>query len=91
METNGAKSETCDPYVSGDGNVPLCPTTGFCSDGTTAPVLYKCKSGSVVHPTTVATIKAEIYNNGPVEASFDVYSDFFNYKSGIYKRVKGRY
>ena len=45
----------------------------------------------MVHPTTVATIKAEIYNNGPVEASFDVYSDFYNYKSGIYRRVLGRY
>ncbi len=27
-------------------------------------------------------IMAEIYNNGPVEASFEVYSDFPSYKSG---------
>lgn len=34
-------------------------------------------------------IKAEIYENGSVEAAFLVYEDFLNYKSGVYHNVKG--
>lgn len=34
----------------------------------------------------VQQIQHEIMTNGPVEADFTVYSDFPNYKSGVYKR-----
>jgi len=34
-------------------------------------------------------IKAEIYENGSVEAAFLVYEDFLSYKSGVYQNVKG--
>lgn len=34
-------------------------------------------------------IKAELYKNGPVEASFAVYEDFLHYKSGVYQHVHG--
>lgn len=30
-------------------------------------------------------IKAELFKNGPVQASFNVYDDFFKYKRGIYE------
>ncbi|CAH1634793.1 unnamed protein product [Spodoptera littoralis] len=30
------------------------------------------------------SIKAELYKNGPVEVSFDVYNSFFHYKNGVY-------
>ena len=33
----------------------------------------------------------DIYENGSVEASFTVYEDFLNYKSGIYQYVSGNY
>jgi len=33
----------------------------------------------------------EIYQNGPVEAAFDVYEDFLTYKSGVYQHVTGSY
>ncbi|KAL3278272.1 hypothetical protein HHI36_013607 [Cryptolaemus montrouzieri] len=36
-------------------------------------------------------IKTEIFNNGPVEASFDVYDDFVSYKSGVYQRTSNTY
>ena len=29
----------------------------------------------------------EIYENGPVKASFTVYKDFINYLSGVYQHV----
>jgi len=31
----------------------------------------------------------EIMTHGPVEASFLVYEDFLNYKSGVYQHVTG--
>ena len=33
-------------------------------------------------PNDVAKIQTEIMTNGPVEAAFDVYDDFLNYKGG---------
>lgn len=36
-------------------------------------------------------IKAELFANGPVEADFQIYSDFLSYKSGVYKHVTGDY
>ena len=33
-------------------------------------------------PDDVAKIQTEIMTNGPVEAAFDVYDDFLNYKEG---------
>lgn len=35
-------------------------------------------------------IETEIYENGPVEAVFTVYSDFLVYKSGVYQRHSNR-
>ncbi|XP_061720796.1 cathepsin B-like [Cydia pomonella] len=34
-------------------------------------------------------IKAELYKNGPVEASFIAYEDFVHYKSGVYSYTSG--
>jgi len=40
----------------------------------------------------VATaIQNEVYTNGPVEAAFNVYADFMNYKSGVYTHTTGDY
>lgn len=36
-----------------------------------------------------AQIKSLIQSSGPVETGFTVYSDFFNYRSGIYHHVSG--
>eukprot|EP01012_Entosiphon_sulcatum_P001334 TRINITY_DN102526_c0_g1_i1.p2 TRINITY_DN102526_c0_g1~~TRINITY_DN102526_c0_g1_i1.p2 ORF type:complete len:101 (+),score=18.69 TRINITY_DN102526_c0_g1_i1:23-325(+) len=30
----------------------------------------------------------EIYKNGPIPVGFQVYSDFYNYHSGVYKHTK---
>lgn len=37
----------------------------------------------------VKQIQSEIYKNGPVEAAFEVYGDFLNYKSGVYQHHGG--
>jgi len=41
--------------------------------------------------SSVTAIQTEIMNNGPVEAAFQVYSDFPNYKSGVYHHTSGSY
>ena len=38
----------------------------------------------------VEQIKTEIYTNGPVDATFQVFEDFLTYKSGIYKYETGK-
>lgn len=35
-------------------------------------------------------IRAEIYENGPVEGAFTVYEDLINYKEGVYQHVTGK-
>lgn len=40
--------------------------------------------------SSVEEIQKELMTNGPVEAAFTVYSDFPNYKSGVYQHVAGK-
>ena len=41
------------------------------------------------HMTNVSEIKAWIAKNGPVSACYEVFQDFFAYKSGVYKHTSG--
>jgi cathepsin B len=86
LEGTGAATEDCEPYVSGHGSVPSCPSK--CSNGATIRK-YKCKSGSVQAARGVSQIQSLIQASGPVETGFTVYEDFFNYKSGIYHYTSG--
>lgn len=86
LANTGIVTDSCKPYTSGNGSVETCSTE--CSSGE-AYKKYKCKSGSVVNPRTVANIKAELSTNGPLEGAFTVYADFLNYKSGVYQHTYG--
>ncbi|KAL0485410.1 cathepsin B [Acrasis kona] len=83
-----------------NGQPGTCPaTTTQCknSQGTISSTsIYKVKPSSsqyMVVPysktrstaDSVALIKQEIFNNGPVEAWYQVYREFYNYRSGIYE------
>jgi len=59
-------------------------TKPFDSDKHMASSHYYVKGG-------VTGIQTEIQANGPVEAAFNVYEDFMNYKSGVYKHTTGEY
>jgi cathepsin B len=71
---------------------PDCPNTM----DPTPPCLSKCniqgqsytkfKAGSAYKLNGEKSIMREIYDNGPVAASFQVYSDFPTYKQGVYRR-----
>ena len=50
---------------------------------------YFVKKGSSRGATTPSAIKNEIEKNGPCETRFNVYNDFFNYKSGVYSHTSG--
>eukprot|EP01065_Artemidia_motanka_P014103 TRINITY_DN18065_c0_g1_i1.p2 TRINITY_DN18065_c0_g1~~TRINITY_DN18065_c0_g1_i1.p2 ORF type:complete len:391 (+),score=105.21 TRINITY_DN18065_c0_g1_i1:132-1175(+) len=86
FENKGVVPDTCFPYTAGSGIAPTCQTK--CSDGST-PKRYFIKQGSIVQPKDVASIQTLIMNSGPVEAAFNVYQDFFAYKSGIYSHKSG--
>ncbi len=48
---------------------------------------YKITGSTML--TTMADRKAWIANNGPVCGVFQVYDDFYNYQSGVYRHVSG--
>ncbi|XP_066256181.1 cathepsin B-like [Euwallacea similis] len=37
------------------------------------------------------SVQLEIMRNGPVQAVMEVYEDFYNYKSGVYMKIRGQY
>ncbi|KAK6049558.1 papain family cysteine protease [Cooperia oncophora] len=41
-------------------------------------------------PSDEEAIRAEIYNKGPVQASFTVFEDFVHYKNGVYVNTGGK-
>jgi len=87
LEGTGVVSDACMPYTSGAGKVAACPASKCTGSGSWSK--YKCKSGSTVTARTVSGIQSEMQARGPMETSFNVYSDFMNYKSGVYKHVSG--
>eukprot|EP00033_Pygsuia_biforma_P000061 GCRY01000077.1.p1 GENE.GCRY01000077.1~~GCRY01000077.1.p1 ORF type:complete len:303 (+),score=58.21 GCRY01000077.1:142-1050(+) len=87
MEINGLPTDSCFPYVSGDGKVPSCRKT--CVDSETRK-LYHAKTFSTKFLESAKAIKQAIYEEGPVEGTFEVYEDFMHYTSGIYVHTTGQ-
>jgi cathepsin B len=88
----------CDHHIANSSNP--CPSNEY----PTPACVKKCLSNSSltwakdVHKSTSsytasgeADIMAEIYQNGPCETAFDVYSDFEAYTGGIYQNQGGDY
>eukprot|EP00826_Nyctotherus_ovalis_P000636 TRINITY_DN10000_c0_g1_i11.p1 TRINITY_DN10000_c0_g1~~TRINITY_DN10000_c0_g1_i11.p1 ORF type:complete len:292 (+),score=82.51 TRINITY_DN10000_c0_g1_i11:76-951(+) len=74
----GLVEERCRPY---DEQCGMCRSTN-CQR-------FRCKKNSVWFSSGREKAKREIYYNGPIQAVFDVYSDFINYNSGVYYHMKG--
>jgi len=89
----------CLPY-----EIPTTPPAGCTADLPTPACVQKCEPGFpkkwkqdltwgstayAVIPETYA-IQGEILLNGPVQAAFTVYEDFFNYTSGVYQHTWGQ-
>jgi len=104
---NGLVSEECYPYAfkSCDHHVPdsknTCPPTqptppckaGKCDSSSGKDWASDLRKGSKAYSIYggESAIMTEIMEHGPVEAAFEVYSDFLNYKSGIYQHKSGSY
>ncbi len=86
LEYFGIVTDACKPYVSGDGKVPSCPL--FKSQCANSNVEYKKYKASTYYSlSSIDAIKRNIFEKGPVETGFSVYSDFMNYKGGVYKKT----
>ncbi len=85
MVATGIPPEACLPYTSSRGEVRECPAR--CRDGTVPPMVRP--KGYTRLPNDQNAIMNEIYTNGPVEATYWVYRDFYYYTGGVYTHKTG--
>lgn len=78
----GAVSEQCKPYTETDRKLP--PPCEEWSDQLTGIASW------VGIAKNVNALKQAVFDMGPVSTDFNVYEDFFSYKSGAYSHVIGR-
>jgi cathepsin B len=92
----------CQPYFipscglncpSQEAVAPACSTS--CTPGYTGTVPYQNSfyygQSAYQVAANVEAIQTEILTNGPVEATFQVYEDFYQYTSGVYVHTTGQY
>jgi cathepsin B len=98
VQDTGLVTAKCYPYT-----IPTCPPaqqpclnfvdtptcTQSCVDGETWSNSKHFLKSVYSVSSDADQIAAEIMNNGPVEACFSVYSDFLNYKKGVYQYTTG--
>jgi len=91
MQEDGITTMDCNPYESGDGDVPTC-MIDQCSTGETAKLynaLNYSQVGSFEFSAEHIQEIMEAVLQGPVDATFSVYSDFDGYTSGVYQYEEG--
>jgi len=93
LQNYGIVTMGCFPYTSGDGSVPSCPgPNSHCEDGETVKY-YKAKDythvGSLTDPTKHVENIMLAVSQGPVDVTFDVWSDFDGYNGGVYEHKSG--
>jgi cathepsin B len=83
--TTGVVSEFCYPYISGtDGLQRECPFFEGKKQCIFLGEYRKFKAKNHYYIYTIYDAHVEIMKNGPIQASFIVYRDFFGYKGGLY-------
>lgn len=88
MTDHGVLTEECFPFGSKDGHKIQCPFQQKCV-GIQDAEYKKYYSTQFNFYTGEQTIQKEIMTHGPVHTEFQVFSDFLNYKSGIYQHTTG--
>ncbi|MFN7930137.1 MAG: C1 family peptidase, partial [Blastocatellia bacterium] len=76
----GVADEACYPYVGGDQNC-----SNLCEDWQSR--VTKITAWHTI--TSPAEMKTWLSTRGPLVTAFNVYSDFYSYKSGVYRHVTG--
>ncbi|KAL0893124.1 hypothetical protein ABMA27_014757 [Loxostege sticticalis] len=73
---------------SGDAKTPKCERT--CDEGYNVDYKKDRRYGKHIYSVRGEEhMKAELFQNGPVEAAFTVYEDLLAYKSGVYQHTEG--
>ncbi|KAJ3662909.1 hypothetical protein Zmor_007225 [Zophobas morio] len=85
-------NEGCRPYTSdafSDGDTPACSAS--CRSGYSKSYSADKHYGSddYVVSSDIDQIQYEVMTNGPLIVNFEVFQDFYNYKSGVYSYVSG--
>uniref|UniRef100_U5EX33 Putative cathepsin l n=1 Tax=Corethrella appendiculata TaxID=1370023 RepID=U5EX33_9DIPT len=90
--------QPCEHHVNGSrpscegegGHTPKCVKK--CQDSYSVPYNKDKRFGKTSYSVSrnPDKIKAEIYQNGPVEGAFSVYEDLLQYKEGVYQHVTGK-
>jgi cathepsin B len=85
----------CAPYDSGKGSSPKCHYE-TCDSGSAWPITYNggaYMSLSTVRNHNLTYYQNELYNNGPLQACFTVYNNFYTFfdlhPKGIYTSASG--
>jgi cathepsin B len=86
IQEKGVVSSECMPYNLTKSL--LCPVPK-CFGTREQQKAYKVKKYAKIYGGA-PSIRREIFQSGPVQATFSVYEDFMNYHSGIYKHVTGK-
>lgn len=99
MNQNGIVTGACYPYY-----IPTCPPSQQpCLNFVNTPncwTNHTCVNGqpwkkryisNVYGFNSLEDVQTDIMTNGPIEACFDVYEDFLNYKSGVYRHTHGQF
>jgi len=88
--------QACDHHVTGKyqpcgDTVPTPACNKTCQDGSAWASAKHFGASSYAVSSDQTAIMTEIYTNGPVEGTYDVYEDFVAYKSGVYQHISGSY
>ena len=84
LSEKGTVTESCYPFESGSGVVPPCRT-----ECVNEEPWVSYKSTQYKEFTTPSAIKETLFQYGPIQTGFTVYSDFMQYESGIYRHISG--
>jgi PKD repeat protein len=91
IQQSGLPIQACFPYLGVDPD----ESTGANASNACANYqidTYKFSGWSWINQSgaaSVTSLKTAIYNYGPIVVTFDVYSDFYAYQSGVYHFVSG--
>ncbi len=85
MAQSGVVSENCFPYSGQGGGAENCPEPD-CPSGA---VWIKYFANDFYMVENIDAIKEELVAKGPVTTEFEIYTDFLEYKGGIYEYTGG--
>jgi cathepsin B len=96
MQETGITTIQCVPYVSGDGSDHPCTDDSMtCTNTSSSFHLYKASNytqvGSFIDPSLHVDAIMRALLQGPVDATFNVFSDFDSYSGGVYSWQWGSY